>query len=288
MAIVTSGLIYHMNAGLAKSGTAPGNNVDPTGSWYELVEGANEGTLNSFTYTTSDGWAGTGTNADPFCLVNPSTHYVDLASDSSLNPGGTFTVELWYYAGSAPSVTHYILGNHVSNTGISCYLMSTGSHQWRCGTGTAYVYPGGGSGTGYGAWKMVSLRRTSGGIYYAYLNGAQNGSSITDAFSGNTGASRLLGVSGQTGLIGKISALRIYNTDIGTAGITQNYAEGPTEGLQGNPPTVTTDTVTQITTSSAVSGGVITDEGTSSVTAYGVCWNTTGNPTTADSHTHEE
>lgn len=55
-----------------------------------------------------------------------------------------------------------------------------------------------------------------------------------------------------------------------------------------DPPTVTTAPISNITASSATSGGTITDAGGSSVTAYGVCWNTTGSPTTADSHTHDE
>jgi len=50
-------------------------------------------------------------------------------------------------------------------------------------------------------------------------------------------------------------------------------------------PTVTTDEVTNITAISAVSGGNITDDGGSSITARGVCWSTSQNPTIIDSHT---
>lgn len=55
-----------------------------------------------------------------------------------------------------------------------------------------------------------------------------------------------------------------------------------------DPPTVTTAAISAITSSTATGGGTITDEGGSAVSAYGVCWNTTGTPTTADSHTHDE
>jgi len=50
-------------------------------------------------------------------------------------------------------------------------------------------------------------------------------------------------------------------------------------------PTVTTAVVTNVTGSTAQSGGNVTDNGGDTVTARGVCWNTTGSPTTADSHT---
>jgi uncharacterized protein (TIGR02145 family) len=43
-------------------------------------------------------------------------------------------------------------------------------------------------------------------------------------------------------------------------------------------PVITTAEVTGISTSTAVSGGIITDEGGAAVTSRGVCWNTTDNP----------
>jgi len=49
--------------------------------------------------------------------------------------------------------------------------------------------------------------------------------------------------------------------------------------------TVTTTVITSVTSTGAVSGGDITDDGGSPVTARGVCWNTGGSPTTADSKT---
>lgn len=46
--------------------------------------------------------------------------------------------------------------------------------------------------------------------------------------------------------------------------------------------TVTTDPVTEITINSAVCGGNVTFDGNTEVTARGICWNTTGNPTIGD------
>ncbi len=50
-------------------------------------------------------------------------------------------------------------------------------------------------------------------------------------------------------------------------------------------PTVTTNTTNSITETSAVSGGNVTSDGNASVTARGICWSTSQNPTTADSNT---
>jgi hypothetical protein len=50
-------------------------------------------------------------------------------------------------------------------------------------------------------------------------------------------------------------------------------------------PTVTTTPITSTTGNSASSGGVITTDGGASVTARGVCWNTSGTPVASDSHT---
>ena len=52
-------------------------------------------------------------------------------------------------------------------------------------------------------------------------------------------------------------------------------------------PTVTTTSITYITTTTATSGGNITDDGGATVTARGVCWSTTSNPTTVDSKTSD-
>ena len=50
-------------------------------------------------------------------------------------------------------------------------------------------------------------------------------------------------------------------------------------------PTLTTTDVTSITSTTAVSGGNITDDGGGAIIARGVCWATTANPTISDSKT---
>ena len=50
-------------------------------------------------------------------------------------------------------------------------------------------------------------------------------------------------------------------------------------------PTVTTDAISDITTSSATCGGNVTSDGGANITARGVCWGTSQNPTISGSHT---
>ncbi|MEI6060623.1 MAG: hypothetical protein WCR72_07920 [Bacteroidota bacterium] len=52
-----------------------------------------------------------------------------------------------------------------------------------------------------------------------------------------------------------------------------------------DPPAVATTVASSVTVTSASSGGTITSEGTSAVTARGVCWGTAASPTVADSKT---
>jgi hypothetical protein len=58
-------------------------------------------------------------------------------------------------------------------------------------------------------------------------------------------------------------------------------------GIAKTTPTVTTATASSITSTSASSGGDVTSDGGASVTARGVCWSTSANPTTGDSKTSD-
>jgi len=52
-------------------------------------------------------------------------------------------------------------------------------------------------------------------------------------------------------------------------------------------PTVTTDTATNITQTTATSGGNVLSDGGADVTLRGVCWSTSPDPTTSDAHTED-
>ena len=57
------------------------------------------------------------------------------------------------------------------------------------------------------------------------------------------------------------------------------------EGTTAEIPTVTTSTVSNITDNAATCGGEVVTDGDTDVTARGVCWSTSQNPTINDSHT---
>jgi uncharacterized protein (TIGR02145 family) len=62
-----------------------------------------------------------------------------------------------------------------------------------------------------------------------------------------------------------------------------NSPSNPTSTI----PVLTTANASTVTQSTALSGGTITSDGGATVTARGVCWNTTQNPTTANSKTSD-
>ena len=85
-----------------------------------------------------------------------------------------------------------------------------------------------------------------------------------------------------TGL--NISTTYYYRAYAVTANSTV-YGEQQSFTTRDGIPTLTTAEVTNITGATATCGGNITDNGGLTVTARGVCWSTSPNPTVADSHT---
>ncbi len=83
---------------------------------------------------------------------------------------------------------------------------------------------------------------------------------------------------------GTIYYVRAYATNInGTSyGSNMSFTTNP---APLNIPTVTTNAVSSIISTSAVCGGNVTSDGGVTVTARGVCWNTSSNPTTSNSKT---
>ena len=74
-----------------------------------------------------------------------------------------------------------------------------------------------------------------------------------------------------------------YNVTVTVGGCTSSV--GSTSVTINTVPTITTTAISSITQTTASSGGNVTTDGGSAITARGVCWNTSTNPTTANSHT---
>jgi hypothetical protein len=103
-------------------------------------------------------------------------------------------------------------------------------------------------------------------------------SHTTDGSGTGTFVSYLTGLTANT-----FYYVRAYATNsVGTAyGNEVTFTTLPVPVL----PTVTTTAVTDIAQTTATSGGNVTSDGGATVTARGVCWSTSPNPTTADNHT---
>lgn len=79
----------------------------------------------------------------------------------------------------------------------------------------------------------------------------------------------------------------ITNLAAGTTYYVRAYATNSVGTSYGNeitfttlsPPEVSTNSISNITTNSAISGGIVTNTGGASITARGLCWSTSPNPT---------
>lgn len=85
---------------------------------------------------------------------------------------------------------------------------------------------------------------------------------------------------------GTLYYVRAYATNAGGTAY-GNELTFTTDSDTPVPPTVTTASITSLTTSSASCGGEVTNEGSESVTARGVCWSTNPNPTTSNNTTSD-
>ena len=181
--------------------------------------------------------------------------------------------------------------------------------------GTTYyirAYAINSAGTAYGnelSFKAAAITPslTTTGVSGITVNSAISGGNIT---SDGGAAVTARGVCWGTAPSPEVTGLHTENsTGTGTfvsnlSGLTPNtkyfvraYATNSAGTAYGNEisfntnpivvPSLTTTTVTGITFSTAVSGGNISDDGGAPVTARGVCWSTSVNPTTLNSKTSD-
>lgn len=104
-----------------------------------------------------------------------------------------------------------------------------------------------------------------------------NGHHTTDGSGTGNFNSTMTGLSANTAYF-----VRAYATN--SAGTSYGNERGFTTSPPGLP-TVTTSSVSNITTNSATCGGNVTNNGGATVTARGICWSTSRNPTISNSHT---
>jgi len=107
-----------------------------------------------------------------------------------------------------------------------------------------------------GAWSLIRQARPSDSVSVILAALNDTGTQVVTLCAGNDSKPRI---------------------NVGEAILSLIYTESP--------PTVTTTAVSNITHTTAISGGNVTSDGGAEVTARGVCWSASANPTTADTHT---
>ena len=109
-------------------------------------------------------------------------------------------------------------------------------------------------------------------------NPTVNGNHTSDGAGTGSFTSNITGLTPNTTYYVRAYATNAIGTSYGTQ---RNFKTLQTLSL----PSVTTNAVTHIIQTSALGGGNVTSDGGATITARGVCWSTSQNPTISDSHT---
>lgn len=219
---------------------------------------------------------GTTVTSRGFCYSSSTSN--PTKSDSVVNSGsgtGGFAETI---GGLSGNTTYYIRSWATNAAGTSYGAVKTQK--------TAAVVP-----TGLGSTSTSSVGETS--FYASSSVGGDGGATITQrgfcyssSTSNPTTSSSVKLVSGTTGSMGAtISGLSAgvtyYIRSFATNSVGTSYGSVKTQATSTNPPSVTTGSASSITYNSAtVSGNVTSDHG-ATVTTRGICYNTTGSPTTS-------
>lgn len=252
----------------------------------------------------------------PVAVTNAATVVTGTAAtlNGTVTPNGS-NVIIWFEYGTTAAFGSTITANQSPATSLSPIavdaaltgLTGNTTYYYRVGAQNA-------SGTTYGATMtfftatgavptVTTNTATNIGTTVATLNGtvnANNGSTVVTFEFGNDTSYGRNATASQSPVTGStttaVSANLIdltpntvyhYRTvgqnAFGTVyGADMTFTTSPLHTI-----TVTTSTVTDITSNSAIAGGVVVDDGGAPVTARGVCWSTAPNPIATGNHTSD-
>ncbi len=279
---LTPGAFYYVRAYAVNSiGTSYGSNIFfTTAANLPTVTTAAVSNITATTVScggdvTSDG--GAAVTARGLCW---STSPSPTISDSHTTNGtgtGPFTASL---SGLTPDTTYYVRA-YATNSSGTAYGMdrsfTTGGDKPAVITASVSAVTAATASCGGNVTYQGAAPVTTHGVCWSRYPNPTTANSYTINGSG-TGAF----TSSITGLTpGTLYYVRAYATNnYGTTyGSNESFFTGTTL------PSVTTYGVTNITATTAVCGGNVVFEGGTPVTAKGVCWSTSPNPTTANNHT---
>jgi hypothetical protein len=280
---LTGGSLYYVRAYATNSnGTAYGNEVSFTTLTLSIIT---TNTVTNITQTTatsggnitSDGGATVtargvcwNTTHNPYITGNHTTDGTGTGSFVS-NITGLTGGTLYYVRAYATTSFGTSYGNEVSFTTVALPTVITDTTlnitQTTATSGGNVTMDGGSTVTARGVCWSVSSPPT-------IANNHTTDGSGTGGF-----VSYVTGMIANTHYYIRAYATNVYGTVYGNQ---RNFMT-----LKSTLPTVTTNAVTNIKTSTAICGGDVTSDGGAAVTSRGVCWSTSQNPTISNSHTND-
>ena len=201
--------------------------------------------------------------------------------EGSVSATGSFTSNM---SGLSPDTTYYVRAYATNTAGISYGTQVSFTTRAAAATVTTQAVTAIGTATATGNGNITDLGSpapTQHGVCWNTAETPTTGDNKTEEGAAPaTGAftSNMTGLSPDTTYY-----VRTYITDaVGTI-----YGNQVFFTTSAKAPTVTTQAVTAIGTATATGNGNITDLGSPAPRQHGVCWNTTGTPTIADSKTED-
>jgi len=187
-----------------------------------------------------------------------STSQNPTVSDSHTSDGtgtGTFTSSITYLT---PNTTYYVRAYATNSAGTAYGEQRTFTTE--CNTVTISIT--GNTTISYGGSTMLT---SSGADSYVWKTGNTTvGNTATITVSPTATTTYTVTGTNQYGCTGTASVTIIVNAIL---------------------PTVSTNNISDVATTTATSGGNISSDGGANVTARGICWSTSQNPTVSDNHT---
>lgn len=221
-------------------GSAPSNCDQTCVGYWKLNESgghaSNDGTLNNFNFTGSDGWvAGKFGNALEF---DGTDDYVSKAS-APLNVGTSMTVSFWVDPTTLTSGNYYTFlsyGGHIAGGFI---VQESNSNTLRLAWGGTDYYDGP-TFTTTGSWSHIVVTVSAGVPQYFYVNGVQTAATRTNGsgtFSITSPQTLEIGRRTDTAsqyINGSLDDLRIYNRALSAAEVSRLYINGESAVLDSS------------------------------------------------------
>ena len=224
---------------------------------------------------------GTGFNSSPTVMFGSSSAasvtYNSLTSLTVVSPAGTGTVDITVTVGSGTSAASaadqftYTAADTTAPAVSDKTITSSGISQ----TGATLSWDKATDNTS----AQTALQ------YLVYQSSSDNLASVANIEANGTAlGSYAADIATKT--VGSLTAGTTYYFNVIVKDAVGNKtcytAKSVTTSAAATAPTVTTQAVSSIASTTATGNGNITSLGTPNPTAYGVCWNTTGTPTTSD------